>query len=375
MTFDRHGGRWIVRNPETKKTKKFTDEAAARRAAEAITKIVESHKRLDALHSGRPTIASLVTKWEHDKLQFMPWDDGTRTNMIAKMRRISRELGDRTIRHTDCMYLEEWLTGFCHTADAFNKWRYALVLLWKFAVSRKLADACEPDKIEVRSTSRKLKANQKVRQPLSIEEFREIHAAAEPWLQLAMELSLVTLQGRNEVCNMRHDHFRDGHLFVIREKVSGDSDAAFIKIAITAELEGLRSRALRTGTNLSHLPSARPFLVHRKAARERRQWIEGKPHPTYVNPDYLTNAFQEVRDSLERFAEMHPETRPSFHEIRGLGSRIYLASGMPEAAISALMTHSNKKTTEIYLQGGATALRDDDYIAVQAPMRIGDVLK
>ena len=50
------------------------------------------------------------------------------------------------------------LTGFCSSADAFNKWRYALVLLWKFAVSRKLAATCEPEKIESRSTSKKLEA-------------------------------------------------------------------------------------------------------------------------------------------------------------------------------------------------------------------------
>jgi hypothetical protein len=32
---------------------------------------------------------------------------------------------------------EDWLAGLGSIADAFNNWRYALVLLWKFAVSKK----------------------------------------------------------------------------------------------------------------------------------------------------------------------------------------------------------------------------------------------
>ena len=138
--------------------------------------------------------------------------------MLAKMNRIARELGDRTVQRTDRMFLEDWLTSFCGTGDQFNKWRYALTLLWDFAVSRKIAVECEPAKIEPRSTSKKLEINRKVRQQLSVEGFKLIHDGAPGWLQIAMEQSLVTLQARSEICNMQHAHYRDGHLFVIRDK-------------------------------------------------------------------------------------------------------------------------------------------------------------
>jgi hypothetical protein len=117
--------------------------------------------------------------------------------------------------------------------------------LWRYAVSRRLADICEPEKVEPRSTSKKLPANRKVRRQLDLEGFKAIHAQAPPWLQLAMELSLVTLQARHEICDTRHSDFRDQHLFVIRDKVSGDSDMAFIKVGLTPELEELRRRALK----------------------------------------------------------------------------------------------------------------------------------
>ncbi len=67
--------------------------------------------------------------------------------------------------------------------------------------------------------------------------------------------------------------------------------------------------------------------------------------------------------------------RPTFHEIRGLGSRLYEAAGVSQKAIQSLMTHSNPRTTKIYLDGGANALTDDDYVPVAASMRLNEVLK
>jgi hypothetical protein len=123
--------------------------------------------------------------------------------------------------------LDDWLTSFCKAADQWNKWRYALGLIWDYAVSRKLADINEPEKILEPSTSKKLDANLKVRQPLDEDGFRMIHAAVPDLLQIAMEQSLVTPQARTEICGMRHEHYHDGHLFVIRDKVSEDSDIEF----------------------------------------------------------------------------------------------------------------------------------------------------
>lgn len=367
MTPSGRDGSWFVRNPITGKKKRFTDEALAREAAEALAAWVEKERMLRLLDAGRPTVAGLVDRWEQDRLQFMPWDTGTRRNMLAKMRRIRRELGERTVASTDRLFLEDWLSSFCRTADTFNDWRYALVLLWQVAVLRRWADVNEPDLVPARSTSKKLEANRKQRERLDIDGFWEIHAAAPPWLQLAMEQSLITLQARQEICNMQHAHYRDGYLYVIRDKVSGDSDMAFIRIAITDELEAIRRRSLTL------YGVASPYLVHRPPERRRREWIEGKPHWTYVNPGYLTHVFRDVRNSIDRFAAMPPAARPGFHEIRSLGARTYRKLGVAEDAIQALMTHAHKRTTQIYLDRGAAALTDDDYVPVTATLRLEDL--
>jgi hypothetical protein len=58
-----------------------------------------------------------------------------------------------------------------------------------------------------------------------------------------------------------------------------------------------------------------------------------------------------------------------------LGSRLVEERGIAGEAITALMSHADKKTTEIYLKGGAKALRDSDYVACEAPLTLAEMLK
>ena len=92
-------------------------------------------------------------------------------------------------------------------------------------------------------------------------------------------------------------------------------------------------------------------------------------------PNYLTNAFAEAREKSGYYAHLSAEEKPSFHEVRGLGARLYEERGIGKEAIAALMSHVDKKTTEIYLQGGVKALRDTDYRPVEAPLTLSDMLR
>jgi hypothetical protein len=112
-----------------------------------------------------------------------------------------------------------------------------------------------------------------MRRQLDQEGFRAIHAATPPWLQLTMELSLMTLQARKEVCDMRHADFRDSWLYVIRDKVAGDSSMAFITPALQqlSDLVGQYSRdglVRKEADRLFQETAVRPFcssLVKRLA--------------------------------------------------------------------------------------------------------------
>lgn len=370
MSPDGDRGGFVVRNPITGKKKRFTvaQEALARQTAELLVKWVETRRQKDQLDDGRATVTQVIDRWIIEKLPHMPWDTSTAQTAQLRLERIRAEMGERLMDDTDCVYLDSWLRKTAPKADPFNKWRLILVLLWRFAVAQKLAVSNEAEKVERRSTSRKIAGNRKVRQQLDVGGFEAIHGQAPVWLQLAMELSLVTLQARREVCTIQHAHFREGYLFVIRDKVAADSHMAFIKIRLTGELEALRARALR----LDDIAS--PYLIHRKPERRQRRWMAGKPHWTYVNEGYLTKAFSAARDRLERFQRLPERERPTFHEIRGLGSRLHLAKGIDKSAIQSLMTHSSPRTTAIYLERGAQALTPDDYQTVNAPFSIRELL-
>ena len=370
MIDDCDRGGFIVTNPITGKRKRFLpgQEPDARDVAILVGQLVAAVRKKEILDASRPIVAGLVDRWRVEKLPLMPWDASTRATAIWRLNRIRAELGTRTIEGADCLALETWLNQTATSADAYNKWRGMLVLLWRFGVAQKIARANEAEKIERRSTSRKIAANRKVRQQLDVEGFRAIWAVAPPWLQVAMDASLVTLQSRREVCGVRHADFRSGFLFVIRDKVAGDSNMAFIKIRLTPELEAIRGRALKLDAIAS------PYLVHRAPARKQRRWVDGKPHWTSVNEHYLSQAFAAARDTLSRFAELPERQRPTFHEIRGLGARLYQANGTSKAAIQALMTHSSKRTTEIYLERGVQGLTDDDFHTVSAPLSRQELL-
>jgi hypothetical protein len=48
--------------------------------------------------------------------------------------------------------------------------------------------------------------------------------------------------------------------------------------------------------------------------------------------------------------------------------------GVSKDTISALMTHSNPKTTAIYPDAGVGVLSDADYVTVEAPLTLAQLL-
>lgn len=370
MRKDGDRGGFVVINPVSGKKLRFSpgEEQQARETAEALALWVEQRRRREAFEAGMPTVSKVITSWLEERLPLEPWDESTRETYVWRMERIRTELGESLIDGLDCRALETWLAKTAKKADPFNKWRFALVLLWRFAVAQKLAKSNEPEKIERRSTSRKIASNRKERQQLDVPGYQAIYELAEPWMRLAMDLSLLTLQSRREVCAMKHEHFRNGHLYVIRDKTAADSDMAFIRIRLTAELEALQARARTIDAIVC------PYLVHRRPDRMQRRWLDGKDHWARLNEDYLTRQFAAVCERIPRFAALAERQRPTFHEIRGLGSRLHRLRGTAVEDIQALMTHSSPETTQIYLELGPGALTDDHFVKVSAPYSVSELL-
>src|SRR5690606_11522672 len=150
----------------------------------------------------------------------------------------------------------------------------------------------------------------------TLEQFWEIHAKAESWMQLAMETALITLQGRAEVINMKFADYKDQVLKVIRQK-SSKHEHSHLMIHCP-QLEEIITKARQ-----SNVPS--PYSSHRRPVRKVE--AEGRDHWTKLTPNTFTAEFRKTRDKCECFKGMPREQRPTFHEIRALGSWLYKQQG------------------------------------------------
>ena len=364
LTLDQASGRYRFRDPRTGKRTWFgRDRATAiQRAQEANRGLAILAASADAARMGTPTIASTITLYQELVFPTKPWDDSTRANHLYALRLYTREFGSYPIAAVDRVYLADWLNRRCTTADAYNHHRARLIDIWRFAISRRWCNFNEAEATLPRSGSRKIPANRKLRTRLTLEHFWAIHAAAPGWLRIAMELSLVTLQARAEVCALRREDKRGGYLYIIRKKTAGTTDLAFFRIVITPQIEDIWTRAWADGI-------ASPYLVHYLPRSQRPQHAQNKPHWASVTPGYLTRTFQETRDGTGLFAALEPRQRPTFHEIRSLGARTYIAQGYPRDYVRALMAHTDEATTRIYLENPGQ-LTDTAFREVRAELRL-----
>lgn len=369
LTFDRDSGRYRWVNPLTKERTWFgrDREKAVTRAEQANLAIRLMQAQREIARGASPTVAQVIDLYTENVVPSRPWGDRTRKHRLIALALYRREFGRRLFAGVDRIYLADWLAARCERADAYNHHRTLLVDLWDYAISRRFAEINEAAATLKRSTSAKIAVNRKTRKRLTTEAFWQIHAAANSFLQTAMELSLITLQARAEVCKARRTDVRDGWLYVIRDKVAGDSDMAFIRIAVSAELERIIDAAYADGI-LS------PFLVHRRPNSMRPQHQQNKPHWSAVTPDYLTKSFARAGDAVGLYTDLAPGERPTFHEIRSLGARIYRKLGYSDDYIRALMTHADKRTTEIYLTN-PDALTDRHFLPVKAELRLRELPK
>lgn len=65
---------------------------------------------------------------------------GHTEKLLRETCRTDRELGAQAIAHIHCVFIEVYIPDIARTADNFNDWRHAFVLIWNFATSRKLIE-------------------------------------------------------------------------------------------------------------------------------------------------------------------------------------------------------------------------------------------
>ncbi|EJN8303770.1 phage integrase SAM-like domain-containing protein [Salmonella enterica] len=206
------------------------------------------------------------------------------------------------------------------------------------------------------ATRKKMRrTEEKKRQRLSLDNFKAIRHAAEPWLRTAMDLALQTTHARLEVSRIRYS-IREpkdgicgcvwleqpengiyGTLYIHRQKVQ-KKEASHVAIPIGEELKRI--------IDDSRDNVASPFVVHRIPERQVKRSKEVS-HPTQVAPDYLSRSFSSTRDKLGLCDNLPMDERPTFHEIRALAAHLFDQQGIDP---QGRMAHSDAQSTKIYTQ-------------------------
>ena len=87
-----------------------------------------------------------------------------------------------------------------------------------------------------------------------------------------------------------------------------------------------------------------------------------------MTPDDLTKSIAQPRDDSKACQELPAGERPTFHEIRALGTWLYEQQGFEQEYIQGLMGHADVKMTEHYQAGHG----DDEaaYMKVTADLKL-----
>ncbi len=247
------------------------------------------------------------------------------------LKHICLALGDKPIDKINVKDIADFLLKYPPTRS--NHYRSLLSLIFTYAI----AEGLRENNPASSTIKRKI---EKTRRRLSIGAYRTIYAVADDWLKNAMDLALLTLQRREDIVNMKRQDIEGDYdvLYVIQRKTEKHGLASHIKIEIGGELKKVLTRCCDNIIS--------PYIVHRLPNRLVRS--KEKAHHTQILPGFLSKEFSKTRDQCGYFKKMPKAERPSFHEIRSLGIKLYEDQGIDAQKLAG---HTNRKMTEQYKIG------------------------
>lgn len=277
------------------------------------------------------SLSSLVDLHKRDVLAHRTLADKTRDTYESYLDSIARRIGDWDVSAATPFDVAQFLKVATEGDRARQIYRQQLVELFATAIE----EGIRPDN-PAAATRRPVAKRKRAR--LIHTQLLSIRAASPPWLQNAIDLALITLQRREDLCSLRWDA-DVGQALRIEQHKTGKR----LEIEVSGELRQLLTRCRDN--------VASPFIIHRvpEKARPRALRASSRSHHTQVLPEQLTRAFDRARRASGLFEGIaHP---PSFHEIRSLGIALYRDAGWTKEQVQRLAGHEDVAMTEHYLSG------------------------
>lgn len=181
----------------------------------------------------------------------------------------------------------------------------------------------------------------------------KIRAKSDPWLQVAIDVAVFSLQDRSTLCKAKRSDVTKTDKGLRWDVVRPKTDAA---LTIHAPRGSKLHNALDAALNL---PVTGSYLIRRSPKRrvkitpdsELTEWSQ-------ILPDFLGKAFAAARKASDAYPDFTAEQMPGFHQLRAWGSHLYRQAGYPIEYVQALMAHESKEMTADYQDGHGVIERE-----------------
>jgi len=327
------------------------DHEAAVIAATALNDKRESEVKAQGLPvgAGGKTMMQLIELYEPVKLRTTK-SAATEKEWRRKFKRYREWMGDWKVAKVTVLHLDQLLEEKAPQYDPYRLHRllvselftYGLGKGWRRQINGNPGKALLPPKLA-------REKGQKMRKRMTLEIFKAIRKEAPDWLKVAMDLALQIGIRRGDICELKLESFKDGHLFFIPSKTVDLPTPAAIKIPLTRELKDIEAAA-------RDLPPLSPCFLHRQNSFHRAGEATARKYRSEVLPEQLSRHFAIARDAAvlarpDLFKGLKPNELQTFHEIRSLCAKLYQRQGRSVEQVQLLLGHADIGMTEVYQEG------------------------
>jgi len=280
------------------------------------------------------------------------------------LRQFATEFTTTPISHLDLISIQNWwdhLTGYAQRSrrSEFNKF-------FNWLMSKDVVPLLKGNPFTTADDRPRVLMKplpKKERQRLDKESFWKIYEKAGElgldYLQIGMGISLLTTMRRGDIVYLKFDrHIVNDQLCKgiskSHEKAeNGEGANLRWDLSDNPMLRELIARAREL--SLKHYRC--PYVINRLP---QKRVMGKKTHHCQVLPRIFSDAFVEARDATGLFSGLEKRQKPTFHEIRALGSHLYGKAGYDIGRVQELMAHTDAEMTEHYQAGHEIQWTDID---------------
>lgn len=351
----KNGKYFLYKNPVTKKSHSLNmgkkEAMAAAIEANAILAQQQATNIANKIVGAddKQQMAALLDQFETDYLPRLNLATRTLKEHGVKLNKYRADFGSKKYGDITLEFWSDYLDQFPANSNAYVKHRGLLIHFYKWAISRGIAGNTS-NYPQMTLTGIK---QEKSRQPITAAQVEAIVKEAPEWLEQIIRFCRLTLLRRADLVAIKKtDIDKEKRSIKVQiSKTKNYSNPVFLEICLTDKAWQIVKDRLS-----ALIPS--PYLFSYSPERRSRKSMDSKPHWSAITPQHLTNSFKKARDATGLFDDMPALSRPTLHEVRGLGSRELKESGVDDSVIQALMGHSDFSTTELYLDDGKNVYKE-----------------